>query len=81
MKAIILGAGRGIRRLKSSDSYPISLVEDEKGLEVLDWILAALRSNGISDIHFVAGYHIEKLIEGYPNLNIFIIRSGINLVL
>lgn len=71
MKAIILGAGRGIRRLKSADSYPISLVEDEQGLKVLDWILASLASNGINDINFVGGYHVEKLIQSYSNLRYF----------
>ena len=71
MKAIILGAGRGIRRLKSADSYPISLVEDEQGLKVLDWILASLESNGIDDVNFVGGYHVEKLIQSYSKLRYF----------
>lgn len=71
MKAIILGAGRGIRRLKSEDSYPFSLVEDEQGRRVLDWILASLTSNGIDDINFVGGYHVEKLIQSYSNLRYF----------
>ena len=71
MKAIILGAGRGIRRLKSEDSYPMSLVEDERGQKVLDWILAALESNGIEDINFVGGYHVEKLIQSYSKLRYF----------
>ena len=71
MKAIILGAGRGIRRLKSADSYPISLIEDERGLKVLDWILASLKSNGIDDINFVGGYHVEKLIQSYSKLRYF----------
>ena len=71
MKAIILGAGRGIRRLKSEDSYPISLVQDEKGLRVLDWILASLKTNGIDDINFVGGYHVEKLIQRYSSLRYF----------
>ena len=71
MKAIILGAGRGIRRLKSEDSYPISLIEDERGLKVLDWILASLKSNGIDDINFVGGYHVEKLIQSYSKLRYF----------
>ena len=71
MKAIILGAGRGIRRLKSEDSYPISLVEDEQGRKVLDWILASLESNGIDDINFVGGYHVEKLIQSYSSLRYF----------
>jgi glutamine kinase len=71
VKAIILGAGRGIRRLKSADSYPISLIEDERGLKVLDWILASLKSNGIDDINFVGGYHVEKLIQSYSKLRYF----------
>ena len=75
MKAIILGAGRGIRRLKSEDSYPISLVEDERGLKVLDWILASLESNGIDDVSFVGGYHVEKLIQSYSKLRYFYNRD------
>ena len=71
MRAIILGAGRGVRRLKSTDSYPISLVEDERGVKVIDWILASLKSNGIDDVNFVGGYHVEKLIQSYSKLRYF----------
>ena len=71
MKAIILGAGRGIRRLQSDDSYPLSLLEDSEGKRVLDWIIAAIKSNNIDDINFVAGYHIEKIVTEYSHLRYF----------
>lgn len=71
MRAIILGAGRGVRRLQSDDSYPLSLVEDSEGKRVLDWIIAAIKSNNIEDISFVAGYHIEKIVSEYSYLRYF----------
>jgi glutamine kinase len=71
MRAIILGAGRGVRRLQSDDSYPLSLIEDSEGKRVLDWIIAAIKSNNIEDISFVAGYHIEKIVSQYSYLRYF----------
>lgn len=71
MKAIILGAERGVRRLESAKSYPLTLLEDSEGRRVLDWILAALADVGIDDIIFVGGYHLEKLVKDYPQLHYF----------
>ena len=71
MRALILGAGRGIRRLKPDDSYPLSLIEDQEGKRVLDWIIAAIDASNISDINFVAGYHLEKVVQEYSNLRFF----------
>ena len=71
MKAIILGSDRGIRRLDSSESYPLALVSDNKGNRVLDWTLAALTKAGIDDIIFVGGYHIEKMIQLYPTMRFY----------
>ena len=71
MKAIILGFERGIRRLDSTESYPLALVSDTKGKRVLDWTLAALTKAGIDDIIFVGGYHIEKMVQLYPGMKFY----------
>ena len=62
MKAILLGAERGVRRLRATDSYPLALVEDGKGNSAIDWVLAALEAVGVENLVFVGGYHVEKLI-------------------
>ena len=65
-KAIILGSDRGIRRIDSSQSYPLALVSDNTGHRVLDWILDSLNKVSLKDVVFVGGYHIEKMVQLYP---------------
>lgn len=68
MRAVILGAGRGIRR-RTGDSTPKSMVEGPAGWRVLDWQLNALRSGGEArEILFVAGDDLEQLRAAYPEL-------------
>ena len=62
-KAIILGSDRGIRRIDSSQSYPLALVSDNTGHRVLDWILDSLNKVSLKDVVFVGGYHIEKMVQ------------------
>ena len=71
MKAIILGADRGVRRLDSAKSYPVALLEDRRGKRALDWTLSALAEAGVNDIVFVGGYHIEKIVQGYSRLRFY----------
>ena len=58
-----------MRRLDSEHSYPFSLVAEPRGSRVLDWQLAALQECRITDVVFVGGYHIEKLIEHYAKVD------------
>ena len=65
MRAIIIGAGRGIRLMPTTADHPKCFAQI-KGTRILDWILHALKSNGIEDICFVGGYRIEKVQKDYP---------------
>ena len=65
MKAIIIGAGRGIRLMPTTANTPKCFAEVQ-GRRILDWALAAFRANGLSDIVFIGGYQIDKVREAYP---------------
>ena len=65
MRAIIIAAGRGRRLMPTTADSPKCFAEVQ-GKRILDWALQALTSNGISDICFIGGYHIEKVRAGYP---------------
>jgi len=71
VKAIILGANRGVSRLDCTKSHPHALTEDSHGRSVLHWQLSAFRELGIEDIVFVGGHHIEKIIQSYPDLKFY----------
>ncbi|MDZ4677718.1 MAG: PEP/pyruvate-binding domain-containing protein [Oligoflexia bacterium] len=68
MKAIILGSSRGVRRLDPNKSYPYHLSEFEGSRRALDWILQSFQQLQVSQVCYVGGYHIEKVIENYPDL-------------
>jgi len=74
MKAIIIGAGRGIRLMPETKSYPKCMMDGIGKKRVLDWILDSLESAGVDDIVFIGGYHIEKVMKAYPEL-VFYINS------
>ena len=65
MKAIIIGAGRGIRLMPTTANTPKCFAE-VKGRRILDWALAAFRANGLNDIVFIGGYQIDKVREACP---------------
>jgi len=65
MKAIIIGAGRGIRLMPTTANTPKCFAE-VKGRRILDWALAAFRANGLDDIVFIGGYQIDRVREAYP---------------
>ncbi|MCP4376892.1 MAG: phosphocholine cytidylyltransferase family protein [bacterium] len=71
MKGIVIGAGRGIRMMPETKSYPKCLMDGIGGQRVLDWILASLASAGIDDIVFVGGYQIGKVEQAYSNLRFY----------
>ena len=70
-RAVLLGAGRGVRRLDVTKSYPaaLELVADDR--TALDWNLATIRGAGIREIAFIGGYHIEKIIERHSDVAFF----------
>ena len=68
MRAIIIAAGRGRRLMPTTADSPKCYAE-VRGKRILDWVLDALRANGISDICFIGGYQIEKVKVDYPHFN------------
>ena len=78
MKAIIIGAGRGIRLMPETRSYPKCMMDGLGGRRVLDWMLDACTQNGVEDIVFIGGYHMEKVVEAYPYLRFYTNRDWPN---
>lgn len=67
--AIIVDSRPGERHLDTTESSPTSLASVKEGTTVLDWSLHALREVGITNVTYVGGYHIQKVMERYPHLN------------
>lgn len=65
MRAIIIAAGRGRRLMPTTADSPKCFAEVQ-GRRILDWVLSALKANGIDDICFIGGYQIEKVRAAYP---------------
>lgn len=65
MRAIIIGAGRGIRLMPTTLNTPKCFAE-VAGKRILDWTLQSFRENGIDQIVFIGGYRIETVREQYP---------------
>lgn len=65
MQAIIMAAGRGSRLGNLTENIPKAFLE-VKGHRLIDYNLALLRENGVSDIKIVTGYKAE-LYEDMAN--------------
>jgi choline kinase len=67
MRAIIIGAGRGMRLKHHTAEIPKTMVE-VMGRPMLDWILEALGHAGISprDVVFIGGYAQAVVQQAYP---------------
>jgi hypothetical protein len=77
-RAIIIETAPGSRRLDPRESSPRSLTPIVEGeLSSLEWTLRALRENGVADITYVGGYHIEKVVEAFPNISFRYLRTKI----
>lgn len=70
-QAVILAAGRGIRRLDSDQSTPTPLVETPQGRAILDQQIESLLQAGVEDVLCLAGYHIEKLVKSHPEVDYY----------
>ena len=71
MKAIIIGAGRGIRLMPETESIPKCMMDGVGGQRVLDWILDSLVHAGLNDIVFIGGYQMGKVMHAYPHLRFY----------
>jgi len=68
MKAIILGAGRGMRLMPYTSAVPKCLLPISPGRCILDWMLQSLENADIREIVFVGGYRIAQVRSAYPHL-------------
>ncbi len=69
MRAIVLGAGRGLS-LQPEATTPKCLLEGIAGWRVLDWILNALNEGGgVRDVVFIGGDAIGEVQKAYPDLH------------
>lgn len=71
MRAIILTADRGVRRLDPNQSIPLGLMLDDHGRRALDLIIGALNAATTEPVVLVGGYHIEKIVSSYPDLKVY----------
>ncbi len=67
MRAIIIGAGRGIRLMPTTANSPKCFAEVQ-GKSVLEWIFEAFSAAGVDDIAFIGGYQIDKVRDRHPQL-------------
>jgi choline kinase len=65
MRVIVIGAGRGRRLMPTTANAPKCFAE-VSGQRLLDWTTDAFAQNGLTDICFIGGYHIEKVKAEYP---------------
>jgi choline kinase/ubiquinone/menaquinone biosynthesis C-methylase UbiE len=70
MKAVIIGAGRGMRMGSTSADKPKCLLE-LGGRTLLDWTIGSLRETGIEDLAFVGGYQIDQVRRAFPDLRFY----------
>lgn len=67
--AIIIEAGQQARSLDTRASQPRTLnLEKQSNKPVLDWIISALKKNNITHITYIGNYHIEKVVQQFPEL-------------
>ncbi len=70
LKAIIVGAGRGLRMMPETHEIPKSMLALFNGRRVLDLMLEALGDAGINDVVYVGGYQIERIRVAFPRLRL-----------
>jgi choline kinase len=71
MKAIIIGAGRGIRLMPETEYTPKCMLGGVGERRVLDWILDSLEYAGIDDVIFIGGHQmsvVEQAYSGYSDI-------------
>jgi L-glutamine-phosphate cytidylyltransferase len=68
LRAIIIGAGRGIRLMPTTADSPKCFAQVGPR-RILDWALEAFRCQGIDEIAFIGGYQIDKVQAAYPELS------------
>lgn len=75
MKAVILAAGQGTRLRPLTDDRPKCLVE-YRGRPLIDHILDALETCGVSPIVIVSGYRADVLQEHVDDRGVRLVRNA-----
>jgi glutamine kinase len=75
IKAIILDVGRGHRRLDGAKSVPKGLEPVKNSQTNLHWLLNALSASAVKTSVYIGGYHLEKVVETFPELKVRFHRS------
>lgn len=70
LKVIILDVGRGRRRLDGDQSVPRALETVEASQTNLHWLLNALPASRSTEAVYIGGYHLEKVVEQFPQLKV-----------
>jgi hypothetical protein len=65
---------RGARRLDGRESLPGGLEPILGAPPSLQWILNALAKHGYFDSTYIGGYHLEKVVEFFPDLKVRFFR-------
>ena len=74
ISVVILGLERGMRRLDGNQSLP-SGMESHFGVPPsLQWILSSFAKFGHYDSTYIGGYHLEKIVESFPDLKVRFFR-------
>lgn len=81
LRAVVIESSIGRRRLDPTKSTPLSIDEAATpGRPPLEWLVHAFSHHGVAEISYVGGYHIEKVIERFPDLHFLYqrdrLRSG-----
>jgi phosphoenolpyruvate phosphomutase len=74
MKVIVIAAGRGRRLMPTTADAPKCFAE-VAGRRLIDWAVEAFAQNGLTDICFIGGYHIDVVKAAYPR---FTFRENAN---
>lgn len=75
IKPILIGSKKGNRRLDGSESVPSGLVPFLENQNSLYWLVTIFSKLGFQDPCYVGGYHIEKVIEMFPFIDIQYIKD------
>jgi choline kinase len=65
MRVIVIAAGRGRRLMPTTADAPKCFAE-VSGKRLIDWAVDAFAANGIGDVCFIGGYHIDVVKQAYP---------------
>ncbi|WP_019216296.1 PEP/pyruvate-binding domain-containing protein [Legionella tunisiensis] len=69
MDVFILGAGKPAHGEK-----PSSLKTIAQSTRAMDWLIHCFELlNGVNNLHFLGGYHVEDVVKDYPNLKFTVI--------